>query len=159
MEKVANQPNILKDKNKKALVEELKDKIVNNVDFISPEIYKSIFSRFDLKGAKILDVGAGFIPVNSQASQYINALPIKDLTLVPFDINDLKIRSWNLVNRDKPLLKESMVRPVRGDMFNLPLDQKRMETELKKVQKLKNKKSSNKVTVKVVAPFGLLLRK
>lgn len=159
MEKVANQPNILKDKNKKALVEELKDKIVNNVDFISPEIYKSIFSRFDLKGAKILDVGAGFIPVNSQVSQYINALPRKDLTLVPFDINDLKIRSWNLVNRDKPLLKESMVRPVRGDMFNLPLDQKRMETELKKVQKLKNKKSSNKVTVKVVAPFGLLLRK
>ena len=43
MEKVANQPNILKDKNKKALVEELKDKILNNVDFISPEIYSRFF--------------------------------------------------------------------------------------------------------------------
>ncbi len=167
---------------------------------------------------------------------------------MPLDINELKARSWNLMNKDKPRPRESAVRPVRGDMFNLPfedesfdggisinvvnscntyqvyyllkeiyrvlkprgflilssfgyyestengkvsynnefkrndiiqvnivkalakrtgysetedvsLDMERIKTELKKADEYKNKNSQNKVEVKVVAPFGLLLRK
>ena len=75
MERKPDQPWVMT--KKEALLKELEEEIRNNVDFISLETYKSIFSKFNLKDAKILDVGAGFIPIVPQATQYMDALPIK----------------------------------------------------------------------------------
>ncbi len=104
----------------KDLVREISGKIGSNSDFISVATYHSIFSRFDLKGKKIIDVGSGFIPISSQAAPYTKGLPAKGLTLVPVDINELRAKSWHLANPTEPSPGQTMVRPVQGDMFKLP---------------------------------------
>jgi|GEM_PF-6798159 len=102
------------------LLEELDGRIGSNCDFISLKTYESIFSKFDLKNKRIFDLGAGFLPISPQASEYIAALPSQNLNLIPVEINELRIRSWNLAKMENANPSESTINPVRGDMFKLP---------------------------------------
>jgi SAM-dependent methyltransferase len=95
-----------------------------SADFVSPETYQELFSRLDVRGKKILDLGAGDVPIHPIAdhgSHYTDALKGKGALLIPFDRHDGRMRTWLLgKGLDRRIKPPTTHEPVVGDARSLP---------------------------------------
>lgn len=88
-----------------------------NDDYVSPETYVSIFDKLgDLKGKKILDLGAGLVQIGApHGTFYLPAVERKGATLIPVDFEFSNIITWKIQQMD-----EGQIAPLQADAFDLP---------------------------------------
>ena len=97
------------------------DEVHNYYDFVKESAYRKIFEGMDLKGKKIIDLGAGFIPFSqkSDTARHLAGLEDKGEVFIPIDVRELQARSWRLLpshtERDG-----SSIEPVVANAFELP---------------------------------------
>lgn len=90
-----------------------------NDDFLSGDTYKRIFDQFgNLKGKKIIDAGAGLVYLAvPHGSSYLPQLEGKGAHVIPIDIYEQAIQTWNLHRDDN---SPDKVTPLRANLFKLP---------------------------------------
>lgn len=102
------------------ILEDLKGKMGNNPDFVSPDTYGRIFDSANLKqGDTVLDIGAGYIHVLEDYS-YTSKIENRGLILIPIDEDVERLQSWMLHPYQARKENETVVRPVHSDAADMP---------------------------------------
>ncbi len=91
----------------------------SHADYVSPETYRSIIDKQgDLRGKKIVELGSGIVRIGLHPieTNYEEALVGKGATLIPVDVVEETIKTWN-ITKDQEMLK---VAPLQADILKLP---------------------------------------
>ncbi len=91
----------------------------SHADYISPEKYRELLeAEGPLKGKKIVELGAGIVRIGRNAieTNYEEALVEKGAVLIPVDLIDETIKTWN-ITRGQDAIK---VAPLQADILKLP---------------------------------------
>ena len=110
---------------KRAYLEEHKEKLFQNVDFVSVATYKEIFKNLNLEGKTVINVGAGYAiaPGLSLVSPVVEALGELDprMTLIPVDYDHSRNESWHLLSTSDENQNNNIdLKPVTADATELP---------------------------------------
>jgi SAM-dependent methyltransferase len=111
---------------KRDFLESHQEKLHQNADFVLTETYVDLFKRIGLDGKTVVNVGAGYSisPQDYGAMNPITAAISKmspHMTLIPFDYNHDRTKSWLLLDTNNPKKNDSIrLEPVTGDATKLP---------------------------------------
>ncbi|HEV8601384.1 MAG TPA: methyltransferase domain-containing protein [Patescibacteria group bacterium] len=128
MSEKENLPNPEQEKLVRETFEAIKNsEVIYSIDFVSVDTYRKIFDeQGDLKGKKIIDLAAGFVPIGAgQGSRYFETLAHRGAALIPVEGDFKKARSWRMLSPDMLTEEErslvtTKVEPLQGNIFQLP---------------------------------------
>ncbi len=101
----------------------IKGRIGYCADFISKATYERLFDRLPVHGTKMLDIGAGAMPlvqVRGGAGTYLEALEDRGATVIPVERRTLPIHTWKPMRGETEPFGETRAMPVQADANALP---------------------------------------
>jgi ubiquinone/menaquinone biosynthesis C-methylase UbiE len=96
-----------------------------NADFISAKTYGELFDELGVTSEKkmtVIDVGAGVVPLGEKkySTAYAEEIDERGVRLVPIDMNETRVRTWQLLPDGPQFEGDSYAQPVVADALHLP---------------------------------------